>query len=354
MEASEERKQLNASLKSFGAQFLALEEVKSADYNICFSPYVALLAMSLDLHEVDNNPTYKQLITKFGAPDALLTLISEALFSFLTGEPLMANPRRKSAAVVKKAQVEESYALVEDYSELLKFQSQSGVSDQLDKYLRSVVVELTKAPADIMNEFVFSASFDHSFKSSKISKMNFAGVDVPVITSGGVFKVSTSDKYQSIELPLEGNRYSFIIAIPSSADSITPQLIEDVLQQRSQATEKHLKVYIPKFKFTNVAGLPSILTKLGLENPLGEVIDATKKQKEPSELIQNQLVNLISISLNESGFGDKKAHKSEIKKDKSKEKPSDKFKVDKPFYYVIVNNNTSNVLFVGKIVHPKH
>jgi serine protease inhibitor len=175
--------------------------------------------------------------------------------------------------------------------------------------------------------------------------------------------------FELIELPYKGNEVSMVVIVPRSASGLpglerllngrTLQNFVGKLQQRS------VHVHLPKFKMESSFDLGESLKELGMKRAFRDPLendaaqfDGISDTTDPSEkLYITKVLHEAFVEVNEKGTEAAAATAVMFEK-KSEGMPEDEpftptFKADKPFVFLIRDQKTGAILFLGRVMNPK-
>ncbi|XP_074365773.1 serpin-ZX-like [Apium graveolens] len=223
----------------------------------------------------------------------------------------------------------------------------------------------------LANAIYFKGAWSSEFDASRTMHFNFHllngySIQVPFMTRNKKRQLSAFDGFKVLKLPYKqaGNTsFSMYIYLPDARDGL-PALVE-----RSGSESGFLNRYIPyqeinsgmfwipKFKFEYEIELSKALTILGLTLPFKpDLVTGFKEMvHDPTPLYVSKMYHKSFIEVDESGteaaaatvavmgFGCGLTRIEELRID---------FVADHPFLYVIRENNTGIVQFIGQVLNP--
>ena len=177
-------------------------------------------------------------------------------------------------------------------------------------------------------------------------------IDVPMMNLGTTFLNSTwTEDLQIVQLPYEGNKLSMLIILPHEKDglsSIEENLSVETLDiwQNSLFNSK-THVSIPKFELETDYGLNPILKNLGMIDAF-HPITADFSGMSNSQLFVSEAVHKAFVNVNEKGT-EATAVTGFLMTLESAPQP---IIADHPFLFVIQDDTTGNILFIGRVINP--
>ncbi len=173
-------------------------------------------------------------------------------------------------------------------------------------------------------------------------------VTVPFMNKDSFYNHTMTDELQIIELPYEGNGASMLILLPERIDgmeSLEEQLTAENLEKwRSEMTKSRLFLQIPKFTLETEYNLVKDLMSLGIKDAFGPA-DFTGISSE--SLFIDRAVHKAFVDVNEKGTEAAAATGVGMLQSMP---PT--FRADHPFVFFIQDDETGNILFMGKVVDP--
>ena len=167
----------------------------------------------------------------------------------------------------------------------------------------------------------------------------------------GYSEVSKLTKEQLKELP----NLSMLIILPKSINDLVllekrlnPQMLQSNTQQMKL---QEIKVYLPKFKMTcGTIELKNVLIEMGMKEAFKEMIADFSGINGRRELFISNVLHKTFVEVNEKGT--EAAAASALRISIGLEPPPPVFRVDRPFIFIIRDNKTGSILFMGRLVNP--
>ena len=162
-----------------------------------------------------------------------------------------------------------------------------------------------------------------------------------------------NDIVQMIELPYKGDRLSMLVMLPSEKNQIQKLESElsdaNVSKWRSQMSETMAEVYLPRFSSETDYDLKELLTQMGMDLPFDvNKADLSNIADYPGIYI-DEAVHKAAVEVNELGTEAAAATGAVAKLQSG---PPVTFKADHPFVYVILDDDTGQILFMGRVMDP--
>ncbi|KAI8548743.1 hypothetical protein RHMOL_Rhmol07G0297300 [Rhododendron molle] len=218
------------------------------------------------------------------------------------------------------------------------------------------------------NALYFKGAWIEKFDASETKHQEFhllngSSVQVPFMTSKQDQFVSAFDNFKVLRLPYkqgeDKRQFSMYFFLPDAKDGLSA-LMEKVSSE-SGFLDRHLpcrrkevrRFRIPKFKFSFGFEASEVLKGLGLLLPFSGCEGLTEMVDSPTvgrELYVSSIFHKACIEVNEEGTEAAAASGCVIRAAWVREKID--FVADHPFLFVIREDMTGAVLFVGQVLNP--
>lgn len=359
------------------------------DSNLVFSPLSIHVVLSL-IAAGSKGPTLDQLLSFLNSKsnDQLNSLASQLVaVVFADGSP-SGGPRLSFANGVwldKSLSLKPSFKQVVDtvYKATLDqvdFQTKAAevtsiVNSWAEKETSGLIKEvLPSGSVDsttkliFANAIYFKGAWNEKFDASATKEYTFdllngSSVQVPFMTSKNMQVVSAFDGFKVLGLPYKQGEdkrsFSMYLFLPDAKDGL-PALVEKVGSE-SRFLDRHIPYQkvevgdfrIPRFKISFGFEASNVLKGLGLVLPFSAGGDLT--EMVDSNVGQNLYVSSIYhksfIEVNEEGTEAAAASAAVIKL-RGLPLPKVDFVADHPFLFLIREDLTGTVLFVGHVLNP--
>jgi serpin B len=160
--------------------------------------------------------------------------------------------------------------------------------------------------------------------------------------------------YRAVELPYDTNTMSMVLIVPdegSFADFENSLTAESILSIVSSLDNRKLNLTMPRFKFEYKTGLKEILPDMGMTDAFSSAADFSGMTGVEALFIADVL-HKAWVSVDEKGT--EAAAATAVMMAGSappKDEPFD-FTIDRPFIFLIMDNITDSILFIGRVVNP--
>lgn len=213
----------------------------------------------------------------------------------------------------------------------------------------------------LVNAIYFKGDWLHAFDPEQTSNATFqtlenGTVDVPMMRLKKTrFNYGENDCFQTLELPYKGEEVSMLLILPRAADGI--KHIEECFAPGNLETctkgmrKRDVNVFLPRFKVESTfSSLKRDLAALGLTDAFNaQRADFSGISDQP--LYISDVVHKAFVEVNEKGT-EAAAATGIIMRTTSIPAPPKTFRADHPFIFLIRENRSGAVLFMGKIINP--
>ena len=210
----------------------------------------------------------------------------------------------------------------------------------------------------LTNAIAFQGKWTTAFNKKKTRDSEFRisakeSISVPVMHQEGTFRVLFEETFSAVELPYGDGGMSMLIFVPNTVDGLAKleaRLTEKTFAEwHKKFRKEEMLVTVPRIKFRSSFELGKPLIRLGMTNAFqsGQAdfsgMDGTKG------LSINSVLHRAFVEIDEKGT--KAAAVTGIQLSDPSGPPS--VRADKPFFFLIRDNRTGSVLFLGRVVDPR-
>ncbi|MFC2090243.1 serpin family protein [Bacteroidota bacterium] len=219
-------------------------------------------------------------------------------------------------------------------------------------------------PADaymyLINAIYFNATWKYEFDEDDTYNGNFYLQDgetgeAAFMHIEGDFKHAWTAEFQAVELPYGDGAFSMVVLLPVSSDQSIDEFVEfldlDAWEEWfTHASVQHTTVNLPKFKYAFKDLLNDPLKNLGLVTAFSDSADFSDIT-EQVWLYISRVIHQSYIDVNEEGT---EAAAATIVEMRWESATGNYFTADRPFVYIIKENSTNAILFIGKVGRPEY
>jgi serine protease inhibitor len=178
-------------------------------------------------------------------------------------------------------------------------------------------------------------------------------VDVPMMYANAKSKTLRAENFKAIALPYAGGNFSMVVFLPSSNDGLPEferQLNSDNLHkwiaELDGFQEHKVLVRLPRVRITQEFQLSTVLSTLGMPSAFSLDADLTG-MSSVKPLFLAAVVHKAFVEINEEGT-EAAAATAHV----ATRSQGETFIADHPFIFLIRENGSGSILFLGRIVDP--
>ncbi len=219
----------------------------------------------------------------------------------------------------------------------------------------------------LTNAIYFNASWQEPFEEGMTAPHAFDadGAQVQVEMMSGFknkARYAKAEGYEAVELPFEGEELSMLVLVPDQGTFRAFQEgldLSTIEQASSQLVDQDLILELPKFEFTKRYPMKSTLMAMGMKDAFNDfesdfsgIVDALPGS--PRMLVVKKVIHQAFVKVNEEGTEAAAATVVVMADAGVSYNPTQpvKLTVDRPFLFVIRDNATGAILFLGHVVDP--
>lgn len=179
---------------------------------------------------------------------------------------------------------------------------------------------------------------------------------VPLMHRTGDYGYMETDELQALKLPYVGGDLSMIVILPRKVDGL-PALEKGLTQGKlskwfSGLRNQKVEVSLPRFKATTQFELNKVLSKMGMP----DAFDATRadfsEMTGNRDLMISNVIHKAFVEVNEQGT-EAAAATGVVMTLRAMPSEPKVFRADHPFLFVILEEKSGAILFLGRLVEPE-
>lgn len=202
----------------------------------------------------------------------------------------------------------------------------------------------------------WASKFEEKYTKDEIFKT--AG-DVPVMTpmmhKTGEFGYMETDTFQALELPYVGDDLSMVVLLPRETEGLgaleKSLAVESLDAWMAKISKQEVIVSLPKFKMTSEFDLAGVLQAMGMKDAFRPEAADFSGMTGRKDLFIDAVVHKAYVDVNEEGT-EAAAATGVVMKLTAVRDRQPVFKADHPFLFVIRENASGSILFMGRVMNP--
>ena len=171
------------------------------------------------------------------------------------------------------------------------------------------------------------------------------------------FDYAETDNLQILKMPYEGDKLSMLVLLPNENNGLSALekslSVENLSIWQEHLDAKPVEVFMPKFKLETSYDLKESLIGMGMSIPFSEGM-ADFGGIAPISLYISQAAHKAFVDVNEEGTEAAASTAIVISTESSRPPPPPPpvFRADHPFVFLIQDDSTGNILFIGRMTNP--
>jgi serpin B len=213
----------------------------------------------------------------------------------------------------------------------------------------------------LTNTIYFKAEWEHTFNADKTEEQDFwisaeDKIKVRMMTQKAPLGYWENETLQVLEIPYVQRDLSMIVCLPRKRDGLPDlesKLTTETLQEWTSGLERqHVNIFFPKFTTTQNLNLKEILLALGMVDAFTDAADFSGMESK-KELHITDALHKAFIDVDEKGT--EAAAATAVVMGITSIRPPEvvpEFRADHPFLFLIRDNRTESILFMGRLTQP--
>ncbi len=357
-------------------------KLREAEGNLFFSPYSISTALAMTYAGARGETAEQMAETlHFTAPDEVLHRAMGALVGDLNTagdgdsyELMVANALWGQSGYefldAFTEMVEESYGAGLKNVDFQRAAEQAArdinawVAEQTNNRIRDIIQARAIDSLTVLvltNAIYFKADWKptHQFRVNATEDKPFTladgeKIDVPMMYQKKLFQYGENDDCQIIELPYEADRLSMFVLLPRKVGDLpaleaklSPESLED---WTGGMRRREVRLYLPRFTMTSEFSLKDVLSAMGMRDAFSRNADFSGMSGRGDPI--RAVVHKAFVDVNERGTEAAATGRVAVVGFRSIGDPP-VFRADHPFLFLIRDNETDSILFIGRVANPK-
>lgn len=218
----------------------------------------------------------------------------------------------------------------------------------------------TLARLVLVNAIYFKGTWEHQFDPTRTKDEPFhvtpdKTIQVPMMTQSEYMRYGETEDLQVLELPYVGEDLSMLVLLPKKMDglsSLEASVSVENIELWQQSLEGHrVHVFLPKFEMTTAFKLSDVLRAMGMADAFTWP-GANFSGMDGSDLLYiSEVIHKAFVNVDEEGT-EAAAATVVLMRMGGAGPVEPTFRADHPFLFLIQENRTGSILFMGRVVDP--
>jgi serpin B len=201
----------------------------------------------------------------------------------------------------------------------------------------------------------------HQFSANKTQEMPFNALDgklVPIpmmqMAQGASLEYMAGSGFQAVELPYTGDRISMLVIVPDEgtfADFEAGFSAEQIAAIRDGLERRSVELTFPKFTFETSFSLADTLKQMGMADAFAPGQADFSGMDGKNDLFISDVFHKAFVAVDEKGT-EAAAATAVVVGVTSVMMPDVQLVVDRPFIFLILDQQSGSILFMGRFVQP--
>ena len=214
----------------------------------------------------------------------------------------------------------------------------------------------------LTNAIYFKGNWASRFKKDRTKDAPFtlAGgekVNIPMMNQTADFNYMETEDFQGLELPYVDNELSMIILLPKQVDGLTEfektLTLKNLSQWLAKLRKRKVIVSVPKFKMTSQFRLAEVLKSMGMTDAFVPDVADFSGMNGRRNLFISAVIHKAYVDVNEEGTEAAAATAVVVGITSVGPRTIPVFRADHPFLFLIRDNRSGSILFIGRVTNPK-
>jgi serpin B len=212
------------------------------------------------------------------------------------------------------------------------------------------------------NAVYFKATWQNPFDAGLTHPDAFhllggGSVQVEMMNESTSLPAMQGDGYRAVEMPYAGGQLSMVVLLPDEGlfSDVESRLNAGLIAQTvAELQTREVDLTLPKFKMEWSSELSQGLKALGLKDAFDPFLADFSGMDGARDLYISRILHKTFVSVDEMGTEAAAATVVVIEAVVMPSNPVEpfQFKVDRPFIFLIRDNPTGTILFVGRVMNP--
>jgi serine protease inhibitor len=220
--------------------------------------------------------------------------------------------------------------------------------------------ELEQNAAVLVDVIYFKGAWAKAFEKEQTRAMPFhvaqkSSVSAEMMHQTANFGYYENLKFKALELPYAGRKFSMVVLLPNLKEGISDlensATMDNLSTWINRMRDQKIFVQIPKFNMENDFELTHTLGEMGLRDSLCSKADFSGMISS-GDLFISKVLHKSFVEVNEKGTEAAAVTSTSYTLSKVDVERPKEFIADHPFLFVIRDNDTGSILFMGRVTDP--
>jgi serpin B len=179
-------------------------------------------------------------------------------------------------------------------------------------------------------------------------------VKVPMMNIEQHFNYASTNDLQVLQMSYKGDDLSMLVLLPKDSDLISLEKklsVENLNEWKSNLAQKQVNVYLPKFKLETTYSLVENLRNMGMSSVFDPGQADLSGINNNADLYVTGVFHKAFVAVDEKGTEAAAATGIVVGTTSVGPQP-EIFRADHPFIFLIQDDRTGLILFMGKVIDP--
>jgi serpin B len=348
-------------------------QLRGKEGNLFFSPYSISAAFGMvGAGAKENTAAEIAKAFHFGSMDAAF----HQRFGELSRTLLLSGNKEGDILAIANALCVTGSAPKDDYLKLIKASYDAQIFSGDVNVINAWVKEKTRGKIDqileklnpnsafvLLNAVYFKGSWKLAFPESSTKDRDFSvsadkTTKVKMMRQKANFRMIDQDTWQVIDLPY-ATGISMTVLLPkqrnghaAAQEKLDAAGLAAVLKTLDESPERKVDLFLPKFKMSTSYDLTAPLKKAGIKDAFDmSVADFTPMGFSKGDICISQAMHKAIVEVTEKGTEAAAVTAVELAT-RSLPPPTPTFTADHPFLFLIRDQSTGTILFLGRVTNP--
>lgn len=202
----------------------------------------------------------------------------------------------------------------------------------------------------LVSTLEFEYEWENSYKTSSVKDVEFYNINNDIEAVEIMYEIKDSyleNEYaRGFKKDFENGKYSYVAILPkNSGDFELSSLdLDSLLLSQKQGM---VLTGIPKMSYSNQIDLKPVLANYGINEIFTDKANFTRLSDNP--IYVGQMSQKISLKIAERGTVETNIY-STTTEESTETSYEESIILDRPYAYLIINNETNDIMFIGKVV----